>query len=200
MGAAADHAAGGLRERKKARTRAAIQHHALRLFREQGYESTTMSQIAAAAEVSDSTLFRYFPTKEDLVIWDDFDPRLVEVFRAQPAGTSAAGALRAAFREVLAALPAEHQAELRERVALTVAVPPLRAALVDHLGGPMRLIAQVVAERGGHRPDEPAVRAFAGAVIGVGLSAMFAAAADPDADIVALLDEAMAQLETGFSL
>lgn len=64
----------GLRERKKAKTRAAIQHEALRLFREQGYDETKIEQIAAAVEVSESTIYRYFPTKEDLVLWDEFDP------------------------------------------------------------------------------------------------------------------------------
>ena len=76
----------GLRERKKAGTRAAIQRHALRLFREQGYEATTVGQIAGAADISESTFFRYFPTKEDVVRWDEFDPLLVEAIWAQPAG------------------------------------------------------------------------------------------------------------------
>jgi AcrR family transcriptional regulator len=69
----------GLRERKKAKTRAAIQH-------EQGYDETKIEQISAAVEISDSTIYRYFPTKEDLVLWDEFDPLLIEAFKEQPPG------------------------------------------------------------------------------------------------------------------
>ncbi|ABW13376.1 regulatory protein TetR [Parafrankia sp. EAN1pec] len=58
MPSSTDRAAPGLRERKKARTRAAIQTHALRLFREQGYNATTVEQIIDAAEVSETTFFR----------------------------------------------------------------------------------------------------------------------------------------------
>ena len=90
---------GGLRERKKARTRAAIREHALRLFREQGYQATTVEQIAAAAEVSPSTFFRYFPTKEDVVLRDDMDTRMVEAFVRQPLDLSPIAAARAAMRE-----------------------------------------------------------------------------------------------------
>lgn len=74
----------GLRERKKAKTHAAIQEHAMRLFAEQGYEATTVEQIAAAAEVSPSTLFRYFPTKQDIVLHDALDPLLFAAFGEQP--------------------------------------------------------------------------------------------------------------------
>ena len=190
----------GLRERKKARTRAAIQRHALRLFRHQGYEATSVSQIAEAAEVSESTFFRYFPTKEDVILWDEYDPRIVEAFHAQPAGLSPVGALRAAFRDVLAQLSEGEWQVQRERMALMLSVPPLRAMLVDQIRGPMRLIAEVVAERVGRKPDDPGVRALAGAVLGVGLAVMFAWAEDPDGDIVALIDDAMARLESGLRL
>ena len=190
----------GLRERKKARTRAAIQRHALRLFREQGYDTTSVSQIVEAAEVSESTFFRYFPTKEDVVLWDEYDPRIVEVFRAQPAELSPIAALRAAFREVLAQLSEAERADQRERMALMLSVPPLRAMLVDQIRGPMRLLAEVVAERVGRKPDDPGVRVMAGAVLGVGLAVMFAWADDPDADMLALIDDAMARLEAGLRL
>src|SRR5689334_13716823 len=99
----------GLRERKKAKTRAAIQEHALRLFRKQGYEETTVEQIADAAEVSPSTFFRYFPTKEDVVLYDAFDPLLIEAFRAQPPELTPTKALRASIREVFGSLSAEER-------------------------------------------------------------------------------------------
>jgi AcrR family transcriptional regulator len=201
MGTAADgKPKAGLRERKKARTRAEIQRQALRLFGERGYEATTVAQIADAAEVSESTFFRYFPTKEDVVLWDEFDPLVFEAFKEQPPELSIVRALREAIREAMAWASAEERAGLRGRVDLLLGVPPLRAAFVDRIGGPMGLLAEAVAERAGVRPDDPAVRALAGAMVGVGLSVMFAAADDPDADIVSLIDEGLAQLEAGFPM
>ena len=91
-----------LRERKKARTRAAIREHALRLFREQGYQATTVEQIAAAAEVSPSTFFRYFPTKEDVVLQDDMDIRMIDALEQQPPELGPVAAVRAAVRQVFA--------------------------------------------------------------------------------------------------
>ncbi|GAB3425451.1 TetR/AcrR family transcriptional regulator [Flindersiella endophytica] len=190
----------GLRERKKAQTRAAIQRQALRLFHKQGYESTTVQQIAAAAEVSESTFFRYFPTKEAVVLWDDLDPAIVARIRAQPAAVSPVTALRSALRSTFGELSATRQRELRQRVELMLSAPPLRATLIDELAGPMRVLTELVAERTGRPANDPGVRAIAGAVIGVGLSAMFAAQQDPNADLVDLLDEAMSHLEAGLPL
>ncbi|MFJ5288449.1 MULTISPECIES: TetR family transcriptional regulator [unclassified Streptomyces] len=78
----------GLRERKKAATRLALQRAALRMFEENGYERTTVRDIAAAADVTERTFFRYFPSKEDLVLSEitDLLPPLRDEIRARPAG------------------------------------------------------------------------------------------------------------------
>src|SRR5215203_1973777 len=187
----------GLRERKKAKTRAEIQRHALKLFGERGYEATTVGRIAEAAEVSESTFFRYFPTKEDVVLWDELDPLVFEAFKKQPPEMGPIRALRESIRDVLSGTSAAEKADLLGRLEVLMSVPPLRAMLLDGLRGPMRLLARAMAERAGRRPDDPAVRALAGAVMGIGLSAMFAAA-EPEADVVSLIDEGLAFLEAGF--
>jgi AcrR family transcriptional regulator len=187
----------GLRERKKARTKAAIQEHALRLFQEQGYDATTVEQIAEAAEISPSTFFRYFPTKEDVVVWDDYDPMLIEAIRSQPAGLSPIQAIRGGLREAFSRIPSTEAARIRERSELSLAVPELRAASMVNLTTTMRLLAELVAERTGREPDDFAVRTFTGAVFGVWLSVLFAWADDPDMDLATSMDQSLAQLEAG---
>jgi AcrR family transcriptional regulator len=196
-----DRPAVGLRERKKARTKMAIQEHAMRLFAERGYQATTVEQIAAAAEVSPSTFFRYFPTKEDVVLYDALDPVLLEAFRAQPADRSPVQALRGAMREVFAELPLEALAMQQERDVLIRSVAELRARMLDEFAKSLQLFAEIVAERVGRRPDDPAVRAVAGAVVGVGISAWYTAGdhASPR-DYLAVMDASLAQLEAGLPL
>src|ERR1700738_3871979 len=113
----------GWRERKKARTRASLREHALRLFREKGYQNTTVEQIAEAAEVSPSTFFRYFPSKEDVVLQDDFDPIAIEKFEALPAGLTPVAALRRALREAIDEASADELGQWRELTRLTMSVP-----------------------------------------------------------------------------
>jgi AcrR family transcriptional regulator len=190
----------GLRERKKVKTRAAIQRHALCLFREQGYDATTVEQIAEAAEVSPSTFFRYFPTKEDVVLQDDLDPVLVAAFHAQPAELKPIQALRGAMRAVFAGLSEEDWITVRQRHALINAVPELRARQLDEFYRTVQLLAEAVAERVGRPADDFAVRTLAGAVIGVGISAMLSANEDPTMDHMERMDAGMALLEAGFPL
>jgi AcrR family transcriptional regulator len=190
----------GLRERKKARTREAIQTHALALFREQGYSATTVDQIIQAAEVSETTFYRYFPTKRDLVLTDDLDPLFVEAVRAQPAQLSTIEAIRAAFGAILSRLSPSEEAGQRERLTLILSVPELRVAMLDQFAEAIKLLNGVIAERAGLTPDDPAVRTLAGAIIGVGIMTLFAFAADPTADMSVLLDESIAHLQAGLAL
>jgi AcrR family transcriptional regulator len=190
----------GLRERKKAKTRAAIQAEALRLFREQGYTTTTVEQIAAAAEVSESTFFRYFPTKEDVVLHDRFDPLLIEAFHAQPAELGPIQALRATMNTVFGGLPAAELEQERQRGELIFSVPELRARLLVQLTETLEMTAAMLAERVGRSPDDFAVRTATGAVMGIALAVAVAAAEHPGVDYLALMDEGLAHLEAGLPL
>lgn len=200
MSSQLDQGPAGLRERKKARTRAAIQAAALYLFERHGYDATTVDQIAERADVSPSTFFRYFPTKEDVVLHDRYDPLLLADLRAQPRELSAIAALRRTLRGVMSGLPSDELARERQRALLIVSVPELRAQAFAHLAESLRPFAEVVAERSGSSADDPAIRALTGAVIGVSISAMLTAAEDPGADYIELMDEALAYLEAGLPL
>jgi AcrR family transcriptional regulator len=194
----------GLRERKKARTRAAIREHALRLFREQGYAATTVEQIAEAAEVSPSTFFRYFPTKEDLVLQDDFDVLMFEALERQPAGLSIIAALRRATAETLASISAGERARLNETAALTLSVPEIRARAIDEFARTIQAMTEAVAKRAGRAPDDLAARTVAGAVIGVIMSATLPWTGWTDEpatkDMFQRIDDALALLEEGLPL
>jgi AcrR family transcriptional regulator len=191
----------GLRERKKARTRASIREHAVRLFREQGYHATTVEQIAEAAEVSPSTFFRYFPTKEDVVLQDDFDVITLAAFERQPAGLSPIAAFRAAWAETYAALTEEELASIEETSAMTMDIPELRARAVDELSRTIDVISEVTARRTGRDPGDFAVRNLVGAIIGVVLSATMPwAESHHTADMFARVDAALAHLEAGLPL
>jgi AcrR family transcriptional regulator len=160
----------GLRERKKARTRASIREHALRLFREHTYQGTTVEQIAAAAEVSPSTFFRYFPTKEDVVLQDDMDTRMVEALERQPGGLAPLTAVRAAIQQVFTSYTKADLDQISEITALTTNVPEIRARALDEFARTIAVIGEALAKRAGRSADDLAIRATAGAIIGVIMS------------------------------
>ncbi|WP_020667691.1 TetR family transcriptional regulator [Amycolatopsis nigrescens] len=189
---------GGLRERKKARTREAILREAFRLFRERGYTATTVEQIAEAAEISHATFFRYFPAKEDLISLDRFPP-LVEALVVQPAGTPVA-VLRGAFRTAFASLSEEEIAAGHAREVFAATVPELVAANIRKSPALIREISENLAHRTGRAVDDPEIRNILGAVFGVVAMAWLRWAQDPELDGPAEIDKALAHLESGLSL
>src|SRR2546423_6506143 len=87
---------GGLRERKKQQMRQLIFDAAQRLFREKGFERVSVAEVARAADVSEVTVFNYFPTKEDLFYggMEFFEEQLIESVHSRPKGDSAVKAFR----------------------------------------------------------------------------------------------------------
>jgi AcrR family transcriptional regulator len=108
----------GLRERKKQQTRELIAETARRLFAERSFEAVTVAEIARAADVAETTVFNYFPTKEDLVYWrmESFEAALLDAIREREPGESVLTAF-ARFVLVPRGLLAEPDAEAREQLA-----------------------------------------------------------------------------------
>ncbi|POX55060.1 TetR family transcriptional regulator [Streptomyces sp. Ru71] len=142
----------GLRERKRARTHAAISDAAIALFLEHGFDQVSVAQVAEAAEVSKRTVFAYFPTKEDLVVhrFADHRTEAARVVRARPSGTGPLAALRAHF---LAALrdrdPVTGLNDVPQILALTRMVretPALRSAALRFQEGAEQALAEALQE------------------------------------------------------
>ncbi|MFE1935050.1 TetR/AcrR family transcriptional regulator [Streptomyces sp. NPDC059474] len=163
----------GLRERKKIKTRQAIRRAALRLFAEQGYEATPVDRIAAAADVSTSTVFRYFPAKEDIVLTDEYDALMAEAIRERPRDEPPTASLRHAVVGLLGPAAGAEREELLARLALVRQVPALRARMSGGLADSGTLLGEALAERSGRSPDDFEVRVAVGAVLGALREAVF---------------------------
>ncbi|MET9803484.1 TetR family transcriptional regulator [Streptomyces sp. NPDC006368] len=191
----------GLRERKKLKTRIAIRRATYRLIGEQGYEATTVEQIAEAAEVSPSTVFRYFPTKEDIVLTDEYDPFMETALRARPAGEEPLESLRLVMKQAVAALLEHEPEEMRQRARLMAEVPAVRARMSETMAETSQLLSRVLADRTGRAVDDLEVRVFTAAVMGALREVTIHwAERDRQDDLVALVDRAIDTLKGGPSL
>jgi len=132
---------------KRERTLAALVEAGLDLFERQGYESTTVAEIARAAGVTEMTFFRYFAAKEHLLLDDPYDPVLIAAIgeqpRADPPFLRAARGVRAAWR----ALPEPETPLIRRRVRIVAQTPALRGAMWRSTGNTERaIVEQLVAD------------------------------------------------------
>ncbi len=156
----------GLRERKKIQTREAIQREAYRLFDENGYANTTVEQIADAAEVSPSTFFRYFPSKELVLMADDLDRVTIDALARQPADLSSLQAFRRAFEITMKTVSEDNWELERTRQRLVFSIPELKATQFDAYHRIIRLLAEADCKRLGRDTDDFEVRVFFGVLAG----------------------------------
>jgi AcrR family transcriptional regulator len=181
-----------------------IQTEAVRLFTEKGYVQTTVEEIADAAAISPRTFFRYFPTKEDVVLWDEYDPQAGELLAARPDDEPVVESLRAIIRETLGGLLRRDPEQLLTRVRLLSSVPELRARFLEMQAAGLSSteshsseIAAALAHRD-NVPDDRQLRAVIGA-----LSAAVTIAIDDwqrdggKSDLISLFDQTVDALATG---
>jgi AcrR family transcriptional regulator len=154
----------GLRERKKLKTKEAIQREALRLFQEQGYDETTIEQIAAAAEISPSTFFNYFPTKEDVVLFDRYDPMLVSMIAELPRDEPLSRTIERSVSMLASAIETDRET-IFVRAKLGFEVPQVRARFWEELEKAQNLFASIIAARSGRKASDFEVRVLAMAIV-----------------------------------
>lgn len=192
-----------LRERKKNKTKATIQQAALQLFSEQGYEDTTIDQIAEAAEVSRATFFRYFPAKADIVSTDVFDSRFLRAYQSQPKELHPIKALRMSLQGVFREASTRELEFEKQREALLRQIPELRTAMSEMIRQALPVLTQAIAGHVSRPIDDLAVRALAGAVIGVTIAVWETTPCDEQANFMRAflkeLDAGFECLEAGFS-
>ncbi|MFE5891303.1 TetR/AcrR family transcriptional regulator [Streptomyces sp. NPDC002285] len=188
----------GLRERKKIKTRTAIRDATYALIKEQGYDATTIEQIAERAEVSPSTVFRYFPTKEDIVLTDEYDPILLDELRRRPADEPWMESLRHVMRLAIAAATQEDPEAVRLRSHLLVQVPAVRSRMLESMSVTGRMLAEAVAERTGLPQDSLEARVYTMSLMG-GLAeiSVYWAEHDFQDDLHDLLDRTLDVIEHG---
>ncbi|GAA1848752.1 TetR/AcrR family transcriptional regulator [Asanoa iriomotensis] len=121
-----------LRAQRRADTQRTIQAHAVRLFTERGYDATTVADVAEAAGVSPMTVYRHFPTKEDLVLVDQHRELAAERVAAAPAGQPLVRRIGRALVESADVLTGDGDERfLLARLRLMISTPALRAKHLD---------------------------------------------------------------------
>lgn len=185
----------GLRERKKAKTRRLLQQEALRLFLEQGYDSTTVEQICDAVDISPSTFFRYFPTKEDVIFTDDYDPFMEEAITGRDPSEPIPDVVRATLFDLLEQRISQDRETMLARLKLASRVQPLRARMWQQQEGRVAHTAALLANRADKDANAYEVRLTAAVLIAVITETlMFWAEHDGEPDLTDLFSRALDRL------
>jgi mycofactocin system transcriptional regulator len=186
--------------RQPSTSHAELSHISLQLFIENGFENTTVDAVATAAGIGRRTLFRYFPSKNDLP-WGDFDAGLEQMrtyLRLLPAGTPLVDALSLAVVE-FNRFPAEEIPFHRERMDLLLNVPALVAHSTLRYAAWRQVVADYAALRLGVASDSLVPQTIAWTFLGASLSAYEQWLKHEDADLLELLGSAFVVLKTVFA-
>jgi AcrR family transcriptional regulator len=165
----------GLRERKKQQTRQRMIDVALELFDERGFDRVPVAEVARAAEVSEATVFNYFPTKEDLVYqsMEAFEATLLDAVQRRPAGTSVVAAFRDCVLQPRGALAADDPA-MNERIARTARIiagsGTLQTREQQVVDRTTRNLAEIIADERHARAHDIRPWVIANALVGVNRS------------------------------
>jgi mycofactocin system transcriptional regulator len=187
------------RGRRPSTSRVDVARAALELFHRQGYDQTTVDEIAAAVGVSRRTFFRYFETKPD-VVWGEFDAELVRLADALAAAPPDEPMMDVLRRVVVSTnrFGAAELGDLRIRMGLTSTVPTLVAHSAVRYTEWCDVIAEFAAGRLGGEPGDLGAQTVARASLGAAMAAFTCWARYDTDDLAAALDQAFRALATGF--
>lgn len=172
---------------------------ALRLFVKQGFEQTTLEDVADTVGVSRRTILRYFPSKNDMV-WGAFDEQL-DGLRGMFSDAPASEPLMDVIRRAVVAFNDYGDAvipELRDRMTLITEVPALQGHSMLRYADWCVVIAEFVARRLGLHPQDQVPQVIANAALGTAMATYRHWIANPEADLLAEMDEALRLLAGGF--
>jgi AcrR family transcriptional regulator len=155
-----------LRQRKRTAAMHRIQNVALDLFDAHGYAAVTVEQIAEAAEISPSSVYRYFGTKEQLVLWEVFDPMLVERLRDELAGKPPMEAARRVMLTTMQHLAVGDEQRIQRRIRHMMSEPTLEAAAAGQAYATSEMLGDVLAAGLGRPASDLEVQVFSHAIIG----------------------------------
>jgi len=163
----------GLRERKKLKAMRHIQDVALDLFDRDGYAHVTVERIAAEAEVSPSSVYRYFGTKEMIVLWDEYDPIMLQAFDDKLAAKDPITALREVLTEVVTAVLFEQDERvIRRRMNYIMEEPAVRAGMNRQADEMALELRHTMAKHTGRDPDGLELRVVTASLISAFMEAI----------------------------
>jgi len=177
---------------KAARTRGALLAAAFELFGQQGYEQTTVAQIAKAVGVTEMTFYRHFGSKDQLLVEDPYDPLITKAISEQPAGLPPLARAVRGIRTAWRGMPIGDDEPVRERVAIASATPSLLPALRASTAATEAAIAQQLVADGA---DATAAAIAAAAAMAALMTGLMRWAVTDDGPLGAAIERSLNVLE-----